>query len=338
MTVGYDVKKKRFYVTLTYFSFTHMHATQKPLIFGIGISILLHGVLIAILSVSYVPFRGKDVELEFSIKAGTAQTPAPPLALRKSVRGDEIKAADVTEDIVPVETDTPVPSEADVPEAPFHPLTHDEWVLNSAEMKMMRWLMENPATAAGPSPELPHEGQQTGLPHDSRPIMPMGGPQYVKESKGFSLFPAPKPKKPELDFIPSDAALDALCVVWQQDSVSDQDIYTQLDTSLRVTAEDLNGILTHLTDKGLLTRKLISPQHKFKFFFLPEDRFGLELSAKNRRNRVFQYSPNIASRDVLDFLNASVYRMEQAPKDPPTSDPAQEIKRKILRMLSRLKP
>lgn len=117
-------------------------------------------------------------------------------------------------------------------------------------------------------------------------------------------------KPVRLDFIPSRAELAVLQSVWEKPNRNDVEIYASLDSTVRITAEDLQAILAKLTAKGLLKRRLISPNNELT---LP---FGaaVEMNAQNRRNRLYRYEAGVDRREIIRFLNAVLYEMEYGGK------------------------
>jgi hypothetical protein len=305
-----------------------MYKYNKNLIIGLAISIVLHGLIWIRSSVPFVPYSEQEIEIQ--IPTSTANQPNSRDRSKQTYISSTIQS-DMAHQISgePVLSQQPLIAD----DAPHQPLTHDEWFIHSSDFKLKKWSVDNHQDNHQSAPFNTHE-EDSRVP---RRIMPMSSPQYEKKKEEFSLFPKIHPKSPELDFVPSDVELDALCSVWQQDSITAQQIYTRLDTSYRVTIEDVNNALEHLTDKGLLTRRIVSPQNKFKFFFLPEDRFGLELSPQNRRNRVYEYSSNLDQRVMLDFLNARAYQIEHSQESATSAGQgaAEKIKEKILHLLKK---
>lgn len=120
-----------------------------------------------------------------------------------------------------------------------------------------------------------------------------------------------KPRPVTLRFVPSDAELAVLQTIWNQGSITDQAVYANLDTSIKLTAVDVNGILKGLEEKGLLTSELISPRDEFTFAS-PLGSVGIEKSATNRRNRVYRYKPLVDRKHMIRYLQA---RLDQA-KNP----------------------
>ncbi|MDZ7345666.1 MAG: hypothetical protein ONA69_02625, partial [candidate division KSB1 bacterium] len=113
-----------------------------------------------------------------------------------------------------------------------------------------------------------------------------------------------------LDFIPTRAELAVLQSLWEKPNRNDVEIYASLDSTVRITAEDLQGILAKLTAKGLLKRRLISPHNELT---LP---FGaaVEMSAQNRRNPLYRYEAGVDRQEVIRFLNAVLYELEYGGK------------------------
>jgi predicted transcriptional regulator len=141
---------------------------------------------------------------------------------------------------------------------------------------------------------------------DGGQTLPLGqtlieGAQYLSD-----LFQKKKAQKPfHFDFIPSKTEIEVFTVLWENTQAKDHDIYTAIDTSIRITAVDLNKILTRLTDKGILKRKIVSPQRELAF---PLGK--VEMSAKNRRNRVYEYETKIKPQELLVFMQAKLYEIE----------------------------
>ncbi|MDZ7316114.1 MAG: hypothetical protein ONB24_08330 [candidate division KSB1 bacterium] len=117
-------------------------------------------------------------------------------------------------------------------------------------------------------------------------------------------------KRVRLDFIPTRAELAVLQSLWEKPNRNDVEIYASLDSTVRITAEDLQGILAKLTAKGLLKRRLISPHNELT---LP---FGaaVEMSAQNRRNPLYRYEAGVDRQEVIRFLNAVLYELEYGGK------------------------
>jgi hypothetical protein len=166
----------------------------------------------------------------------------------------------------------------------------------------------------------------------------MGGERPVSLSdavRAGSEYLAKRQEKKEnekpvrLDFVPSKTELEILSAVWQKPKVNDLEIFASLDSSIKVTAEEVDHILEGLVQKKLLTRKITSPRNEFT---LP---FGgtVEMSAKNLRNRVYEYQARIDAAEVIRYLNALLYELEHGttgPRTPGYEKRVADLKEKIL--------
>lgn len=140
------------------------------------------------------------------------------------------------------------------------------------------------------------------------------GAKYLSEKMNKK-----KQEAVKIDFIPSPEQLAALDFIWDsKKKVTDQQIYAALDTSVRITSEDLNRILAGLARRGILSRKIVSPQNEFTFM-TPLGSKGVEMSAKNRKNRIYEYKANIERADMVRFLNAALFQVENGMKRQFTS-------------------
>lgn len=102
--------------------------------------------------------------------------------------------------------------------------------------------------------------------------------------------------------LPTRAELDILELLWLKDNVQDTTLYSCLDTTMTITMEDLNRLLEGMTRKGLVSRKIVSPRHEFNAFGVL-----IEMSAQNRRNRIYEYH-SLVTRDLMrTFIDANAY-------------------------------
>ncbi|MDZ7319325.1 MAG: hypothetical protein ONB11_09240 [candidate division KSB1 bacterium] len=102
--------------------------------------------------------------------------------------------------------------------------------------------------------------------------------------------------------LPTRAELDILELLWIKDNVQDTTLYSCLDTTMAITMEDMNRLLEGMIRKGLVSRKIVSPRHEFNAFGVL-----IEMSAQNRRNRIYQYHA-LVSRDLMrTFIDANAY-------------------------------
>lgn len=148
-----------------------------------------------------------------------------------------------------------------------------------------------------------------------------------------------KEEKPiRMTFIPSDQEIEILKIIWEKTTVTDQEIYTQLDSSIKLTAADVNNILKGLTAKGLLSSKIVSPRNEFTIG-IPFSPQGIEMSAKNRRNRVYEYKSNIAPEEVVKYLHAVLYETEykngNSRGDSDSINISKSLQQKILKIIAK---
>lgn len=137
-------------------------------------------------------------------------------------------------------------------------------------------------------------------------LLPLG--QALNQGARYlaSLRSKKKAEKPvRFDSVPSEADIQVFRVLWSKPQARDHEIYAAMDSSIKLTAVDLNRVLTRLTEKGMLKRKMVSPQNEFT---LPLG--TVEMSAKNRRNRVYEYETRVKPQELLVFLQAVLYETE----------------------------
>lgn len=137
---------------------------------------------------------------------------------------------------------------------------------------------------------------------------------------------------PRFDFIPSDNQIQAMAVAFDQGSANQMDMYAKLSNDQPITAEGFNHSLDLLVKKGFLARKKISPQAIFTLFGIP-----IEMSAQNRRNPLYLYTPKIEKNKLIDYLQSRLYLMEdrvrRVPSDSTRLNPRIQSLRKKLQYL-----
>lgn len=168
---------------------------------------------------------------------------------------------------------------------------------------------------------------------DHPPTLPLN--RVATQGTNFlaELFNRKKEIKPiRLDYIPSETELAIFSALWESSTATDREIYAALDTTIHLTAEDMQDILARLAQKGLVKRTLVSPRNELT---LPIG--TIEMSGKNRRNRIYEYKALIHSADVLRYLDAVLYEMQlkqkSLPADSMRAKDIVELKEKILRLL-----
>ncbi|MCH7676146.1 BlaI/MecI/CopY family transcriptional regulator [candidate division KSB1 bacterium] len=97
--------------------------------------------------------------------------------------------------------------------------------------------------------------------------------------------------------------IEVLKVLWVESAATSSEIYAQLDSTIRITSQDLQKILEQMADRGLLDRKKISPSHEFTFFGIAK----IELSSKNRKNKLYLYWPLLRKGKLITYLDAKRY-------------------------------
>lgn len=110
-------------------------------------------------------------------------------------------------------------------------------------------------------------------------------------------------------FIPSNLQLSVLNTLWQENSATQLDVYAGIDPEIPITAEKLNVQLDRMVNLGLVERKLISPQHLF-MILSPLKAFQVEMSSRNRKNRVYLYRPRVKRREIFQLILARYYRVK----------------------------
>ena len=136
-------------------------------------------------------------------------------------------------------------------------------------------------------------------------------PQISINSIARAIF-ADRPKKPQLDFMPTQTEVQSLSLLFKEDSLSDTELYPLLDVNQGLTFDRFIKEMDRLTGKGLVRREKISPQQIFSLFGFP-----IEMSAKNRRNPQYRYKPNIDQKTLSIFLDSRLYRVKEQLKQNP---------------------
>ncbi len=208
----------------------------------------------------------------------------------------------------------------------------DDWQLNTLSFWTKKTALANPSKDSSlafqqtrqslvlkPLPKLPPSIPNQGGDRIDRDIykrntgqekpMPLSNALSAGAQLLSNLLPQSNPQPVHMTFIPSKIEIEALNTIWKQSKATDQEIYASMDSSIKITAEDLNTALTALTNKGLVMRELISPRNEFTVQ-TPVGGVGIEMSAKNRRNRVYRYQSRISRNEMLRFLNAALYQLE----------------------------
>ena len=99
------------------------------------------------------------------------------------------------------------------------------------------------------------------------------------------------------NFEPSPVQLKTLSLLSQKIEATQLDLYPLLSESLPIVMEQFNHSLDELVIRGFLTKKKISPQNIFTFFYIP-----IEMNSKNRKNPVYLYALNIEPEELKTYL------------------------------------
>lgn len=103
--------------------------------------------------------------------------------------------------------------------------------------------------------------------------------------------------------VPTNMEIDVLKILWVEESATASEIYAKLDSNISIHSEELQDVLAQMTTKGFLDRKKISPSHEFNLFGFAQ----IELSSKNRKNKVYLYWPIVTKKKLFTYLDAQRY-------------------------------
>ncbi len=127
------------------------------------------------------------------------------------------------------------------------------------------------------------------------PVTPINPPKEILKPLPFRNY-----------IIPSRAELGILEILWAKEDVQDTTIYSCLDTVMNITMMDLNQLLEGMTRKGFVSRKIVSPRNEFNAFGVL-----IEMSSKNRRNRVYEYHTLVDRELMRSFIDANAFLFKQ---------------------------
>ncbi len=312
---------------------------------------MVHAVFLLLFSIKYKAVNSGEVEIQWTILPPAQVDPEPKQQLepRPSVERPIFQEAEfaeldepedqllITQEILPTEKDS------SVQEQPLNlfinplALSKQNIQLDSLKEPMQAPLVQN-------LPQLPNlfslpgdedrinrdiYERNLGHPQSNVPVASLlfKGAKFLKDK-------LIKEKPPELNFIPTKSQLVAFNKIWEKGEATDQEIFAALDTTIKTTALDLNSELARLENKGILSRKIVSPQQLF-MIMTPLGAQGIEMSPTNLRNRIYEYKMHIPKDQVVRFLNAALYQVENGLKRDffSTTDSTrlvQDLKEKIL--------
>lgn len=113
-------------------------------------------------------------------------------------------------------------------------------------------------------------------------------------------------KKPKIIIMPTLTEINILKTLWDKNNATQNMIYVELDTSIRLTAEDLDMHLEDMFLKGWITRKKISPENVFQVM-TPVGSIDIEMSQLNRKNLVYAYRALATRSDVFKYLDSKLF-------------------------------
>jgi len=127
-----------------------------------------------------------------------------------------------------------------------------------------------------------------------------------------SLFAKSK-KRPQFDFLPSDAQLQGMAEIYKKGGGTPLDIYPLIKTKNTITAELFDKELEQLVEKGFLSREKISPQNLFTIA-TPVGGVPVEMSRKNILNPVYHYKPLVYKNQLKAYLESQIFDLNEKMK------------------------
>ncbi len=124
------------------------------------------------------------------------------------------------------------------------------------------------------------------------------------------------------EVIPSNLQLKVLTTLWSKNETTEMEIYATLDSSYSIIAENMGSQMVRMMKLGLVERKLISPQNPFSIFM-----FQIEMSGKNRRNKVYLYRTRVKMAKIVQLLLARLSLVKSG--DLGSSSELQRLRKKL---------
>ena len=302
----------------------------NPIIISLILSAFVHVFFVLLLSIHVQTAQLKEVVIDWANlpprKIETEPEPATqqaPVAKRPIFEDTEPEELDEPEDqILITEEISPVPQDSVVQKHPLDLFLNDQLTLSKQNIQLDSLKKPLSLPLVQKMPPLPKIFSQPGnndkidkgiyernLGHPQPvPVASLlfKGAKYLKDK-------LIKEKPPELNFIPTKSQLVAFNTIWENGAATDQDIYSALDSTIRITSLGLNSELARLEENGFLSRKIVSPRQEL-MIMTPIGAKGVEMSPTNRRNRIYEYKINIPKDQVVRFLNAALYQVENGLK------------------------
>lgn len=135
-----------------------------------------------------------------------------------------------------------------------------------------------------------------------------GEPDFNK--MGLAQSGKAQPRKPQFNFIPTEDQARAMAYLFEHQHGTQLDMYPSMKTQKPITAVRFDRSMKKLTEKGFVHREKISPENLF-VVATPVVAVPIEMSAKNRRNPVFNYTLNVAKKKVLAYLDSRLLKYRE---------------------------
>ncbi len=286
---------------------------SRPLLTALLVSVLVHTVIVLVLF--NIRFRENPVlvlhpelsrALEMSVLKPALQTSvdqsAPPETIVESEPDIPVSPTlQVSESETQSSDPYTIPEQVTQPIDSIYHVTHDTlFMIDTVYLAKGDYIPVRDSLFIAKQQSPFYKKDRLDLPPDqfNLPRMLFQGAKKVSELVGGTL-------EPKLDFIPTQAELEALELIWKHHRITGQNIYAQMDTSIKMSKQDMDRILSALVDRGILKRKIVSPEYKVMLFVAE-----VEVSSKNLRNRVYEYEPLLPRDDMKRFLNALYYQLK----------------------------
>ena len=140
----------------------------------------------------------------------------------------------------------------------------------------------------------------------------------------------PTTKRPADFPLPTEEEITVLRLLWRKGPSTSVELYASLDSThlTRTTAERFWSSLHQMVKRGFLCEEIISPQQPMQIGIGPFT-FSVEMSAKNRRNRIYRYEPLVDKETILTLLQSRQWLASKAGR----KDKARRISRLLARVL-----
>ncbi len=111
--------------------------------------------------------------------------------------------------------------------------------------------------------------------------------------------------------VPTDREIEILKFLWVEKEATSRKMYAELDSSVTIFAEELYAVLESMVYRGFLGRRQVSPSNDLDFLGTAM----IEMSSKNRKNKVYLYWPIVTREKLFTYLDAKRYLTPIESKD-----------------------